>query len=222
MPPCTGSRVNTNHERSASCQWRTGDPIILGTPLAIHCCRQRHNHSAMIHPSKRSGTSWAVSQVGHNSESILGRNDSQMSCLNLTLACKYYFVWRRHDNMPPCTDSRVNTNYERIASWGGCKWRTGVPRILETPFAAHCLHENINRCRGSWKPICFLCSTDVKDTSQVICTRFALCFVLFCCDQFVSSLQVSNIRRNLVGNEIVDHSYVGAVGAAPTTSLFST
>ena len=37
--------------------------------------------------------------------------------------------------------------------------------------------------------------------------------------------QVSNIRRTLVGNEIVDHSdVVGAspVGPAPTTSSFST
>ena len=37
--------------------------------------------------------------------------------------------------------------------------------------------------------------------------------------------QVSNIRRTLVGNQIVDHSdVVGAspVGAAPTTSSFST
>ena len=37
--------------------------------------------------------------------------------------------------------------------------------------------------------------------------------------------QVSNIRRILVGNQIVDHSdVVGAspVGAAPTTSSFST
>ena len=37
--------------------------------------------------------------------------------------------------------------------------------------------------------------------------------------------QVSNIRRTLVGNEIVDHSdVVGAspVGATPTTSSFST
>ena len=37
--------------------------------------------------------------------------------------------------------------------------------------------------------------------------------------------QVSNISRTLVGNEIVDHSdVVGAspVGAAPTTSSFST
>ena len=37
--------------------------------------------------------------------------------------------------------------------------------------------------------------------------------------------QVSNISRTLVGNEIVDHSDVvgaSAVGAAPTTSSFST
>ena len=37
--------------------------------------------------------------------------------------------------------------------------------------------------------------------------------------------KTSNIRRTLVGNEIVDHSdVVGAspVGAAPTTSSFST
>ena len=36
--------------------------------------------------------------------------------------------------------------------------------------------------------------------------------------------QVSNIRRTLVGNKIVDHSNVvgaSAVGAAPTTSSFS-
>ena len=42
---------------------------------------------------------------------------------------------------------------------------------------------------------------------------------------FVTCRQVSNIRRALVGNKIVDHSdVVGAspVGAAPTTSSFST
>ena len=41
----------------------------------------------------------------------------------------------------------------------------------------------------------------------------------------VSYRQVSNIRRTFVGNKIVDHSdVVGAspVGAAPTTSSFST
>ena len=41
----------------------------------------------------------------------------------------------------------------------------------------------------------------------------------------ISYRKVSNIRRTLEGNKIVDHSYVvGAspVGAAPTTSSFST
>ena len=41
----------------------------------------------------------------------------------------------------------------------------------------------------------------------------------------VTYRQVSNIRRTLLGNKIVDHSdVVGAspVGAAPTTSSFST
>ena len=45
------------------------------------------------------------------------------------------------------------------------------------------------------------------------------------CDTQLSYCQVSDIRRTLVGNEIVDHSdVVGAspVGAAPTTSSFST
>ena len=42
---------------------------------------------------------------------------------------------------------------------------------------------------------------------------------------FINYRQVSNISRTLVGNKIVDHSdVVGAspVGAAPTTSSFST
>ena len=37
--------------------------------------------------------------------------------------------------------------------------------------------------------------------------------------------QISNIRHTLIGNKIVDHSDVvgaSAVGAAPTTSSFST
>ena len=44
------------------------------------------------------------------------------------------------------------------------------------------------------------------------------------CDNFIYR-HVSNIRRTLIGNKIVDHSdVVGAspVGAAPTTSSFST
>ena len=49
----------------------------------------------------------------------------------------------------------------------------------------------------------------------------------FLCEMFtqLDYRKVSNIRRSLVGNKIVDHSdVVGAspVGAAPTTSSFST
>ena len=32
---------------------------------------------------------------------------------------QYRFVWRKHENMCPCTGSGVNTDYERIASWCG-------------------------------------------------------------------------------------------------------
>ena len=109
------------------------------------CCSQRPNHSAITHPSKKqNGTRRAVSHIDHNSESILGRNDSPLSCLHLALAYRYYFVWRRHDNMPPFTGSMVNTNYEWIASWGGCQWRTRDPRILQTPLASHCCSQRPN------------------------------------------------------------------------------
>ena len=52
-------------------------------------------------------------------------------------------------------------------------------------------------------------------------------YVLLCSYQYTQRIyrQVSNIRRTLVRNIIVDHSdVVGAspVGAAPTTSSFST
>ena len=63
----------------------------------------------------------------------------------------------------------------------------------------------------------------------VVCKMVAMLSLLQCSKHDRNSLgiyrQVSNIRRTLVGNQIVDHSYVvGAspVGAAPTTSSFST
>ena len=36
----------------------------------------------------------------------------------------YHFVWSRHNNMSPCTGSKVNSNYERIASRVGTQFRT--------------------------------------------------------------------------------------------------
>ena len=49
-----------------------------------------------------------------------------------------------YEKMSPCTGSRVNTNYERIASWGGCQCWTGDPRILETPLAPNCCSQCLN------------------------------------------------------------------------------
>ena len=46
-------------------------------------------------------------------ESILGRNYSPLGCLHLALAYKYYFVWRKHENMSQCTGSRVSTNHKK-------------------------------------------------------------------------------------------------------------
>ena len=40
--------------------------------------------------------------------------------------------------MFPYTDNRVNTDYERIASCGGCQCWNGDPIILQAPLAAHC------------------------------------------------------------------------------------
>ena len=62
---------------------------------------------------------------------------------------------------------------------------------------------------GKWQPF----------VSASICQPY----LLHCCIQYYR--KVSNIRGTLIGNKIVDHSdVVGAspVGAAPTTSSFST
>ena len=42
----------------------------------------------------------------------------------------FFFVWRRHDNMPPCTGSQLNTTYTWIAPWMPVANRTGHPIIL--------------------------------------------------------------------------------------------
>ena len=47
---------------------------------------------------------------------------------------------------------RVNTNYELIASWGGWQRRTGDPRILETPLAAHCCSQRPNHLAMTHPP----------------------------------------------------------------------
>ena len=59
-----------------------------------------------------------------------------------------------------------------------------------------------------------------------VCTVFSFGYsIVFSVFMYFIYRQVSNIRRTLVGNKIVDHSDAGGaspVGAAPTTSSFST
>ena len=65
---------------------------------------------------------------------------------------------------------------------------------------------------AKWRPFCF----NLNVSKQQPFTQFG---------PIIAYRQVSNIRRTLVGNKTVDHSdVVGAspVGAAPTTSSFST
>ena len=44
--------------------------------------------------------------------------------LHLVQTCRWYFVWRMHENMSPYTDYRLNANYEPNASWVGAWFRT--------------------------------------------------------------------------------------------------
>ena len=81
---------------------------ISKAPSTAHGCVQRPNYLDMTYPSKRIGTSWTVSHIEHNSESVLHRNYSPLDSLLLALAFRYHLVWRRHENISPCTGNRVS------------------------------------------------------------------------------------------------------------------
>ena len=55
----------------------------------------------------------------------------------------YYFECRRRGNMSPCTGSRVNSNYERIASRVGAQFRTRASKYQKT-HSAHCYVQRPN------------------------------------------------------------------------------
>ena len=76
-----------------------------------------------------------VSDIEHNSELILSRNNSPLDCLHLALVYRYYFVWRRHENMSPCTGSRVISNYERIASRVESQFQVSFRKPLLCPVS---------------------------------------------------------------------------------------
>ena len=58
-----------------------------------------------------------------------------------------YFVWMIHENMSPCTGSRVNSYYEWIDSWFRAQFCLNMSlRISETPSTAHCCIQ----CPNHW------------------------------------------------------------------------
>ena len=58
-----------------------------------------------------------------------------------------------YENMSPCPDSNVNVNYERIASWDGCQFRTGTLEISETSLATHCCGQRNNHSAMTIVPL---------------------------------------------------------------------
>ena len=103
--------------------------------IVAHCCSQSLNHSAMTHPSKKG---LAPAERYH------------------TLAKTASRFWE--GVILHWAGNRENTNYEQIASWGGCQYWTGNPRILETPLAAHCCSQRLNHSamihpsKTDWQP----------------------------------------------------------------------
>ena len=109
------------------------------TPLVTHCCGQRANHSTVTYSSKNIVISWAVSHIGHNSESIPSRDNSPLDCSHPVLTYRYCFIWRKHESMSTRrTGSRVNATFERIVTWDGYQFRIGGPSISETSLTTHC------------------------------------------------------------------------------------
>ena len=88
-------------------------------PWSIHQERIGISHDYMI--------SRTVSHTQQNNKTILDSKDSPLGRLHLALAYRYIFVcifcilvWMRHEKIFRCTDSRINSNYERINTCAGC------------------------------------------------------------------------------------------------------
>ena len=102
----------------------------------------------------------------------------------------------------------------RSVTWGDCEIH-----ICDTKFSKLCYRKNL-RSRELFSKWCH----DQLDKGNAHGTSNG-CDHIAVAGQHENYRKTSNIRRALVGNKIVDHSdVVGAspVGAAPTTSSFST
>ena len=99
--------------------------------FATHNWVQHANHSAMTQK-----TDWhEPCGITRRSQQWVGSGQEIFHWAAYTPGTAHIdiiFVWRRHGNMYPRTGSRVNANYEQIASWAGCQVHTGSSRISET------------------------------------------------------------------------------------------
>ena len=72
----------------------------------------------------RIGTSRIGSHTRHNSEKILGGNNSPLGCVHLALANRYWFCMEKTREHVSVHRRRVNINYARTASRAWCQLRT--------------------------------------------------------------------------------------------------
>ena len=97
MSPYTGSKINVNYERIASCvvcRYWTPGPTVLGIPAARYCV-ERRNHSAMTHLSK---TYWHKPYgFRHPAKQwprlLAGIILHSLGGVHLTLACIYIYMY---------------------------------------------------------------------------------------------------------------------------------
>ena len=131
-----------------------------------------------------------------------------------------------HDSWPkPHIDGFVQERHNSIANALELHLSCTNPSILFSKFLIS-WYPISHVCK--WHPVCrtlFKIITDnrnLKEKHQNLQNLWSTLFLLMTCHCYH---QTSNISHTLVGNKIVDHSDVvgvSSVGAAPTTSSFST
>ena len=144
MSPCSGSRVlpvmsDVFHEVDVS--FERGPQECQGNS-ATHQCAEFPTHSAMTRPSKN-GLALAAwyHKPGTTASRLWEGRFLHWAAYAWQWRIDIIFVWRKHENMSPCTGSSVNTSYERVASCAGCQFLTrasGSQGNSATRYYAEC------------------------------------------------------------------------------------
>ena len=114
---------------------------------ATRDCTESPIHSAMTHPSKPIGTSLWYQTPGTTAIRLWARTILHWASYSWHWHEDIIFVWRKHDDISPCIDNRVNTSCKRTTSSAGTQFRMRlkvtpppsiVPRVLTTwPWPTH-------------------------------------------------------------------------------------